>query len=139
MQRIVIDPLPVVTVGSVPRILIVDDEDSVACVFKRILKQFSNYEAVTATQGENALQLFRQQHFDLLITDYQMPQLDGIALAEKIRQLSSQIPIIIITAFDDEKLHQQATKLSINIILRKPVEITELHQAASEALQKTSS
>lgn len=137
MHHIVIDQPFMITVTRVPRILIVDDEDSVAFIFERALKRLANYETVAITESTEALHIFRQQHFDLVITDYHMPKMNGVTLVKRIRQLSSQIPILMITAFDDSELHRQAVELSIQTILRKPVDIVQLYQTVSGLLQES--
>ncbi len=137
MQQIVMDQPFVVTITRVPRILIVDDEDSVAYVFRRALKRLADYEVVAVTDSREALEVFNEQHFDLVITDYQMPKMNGITLSKKIRQLSSHIPIIMITAFADEALHYQAAAHAIHSVLRKPIDIVELYHVVSNVLQET--
>ena len=86
--------------GSVAlqRILIVDDEENVALTFQDSLERLPNCEVAIATNGEQALQLFEQQPFDLLITDYKMPDMDG----GRVRQLYRRTAIIMITAYGSE-------------------------------------
>jgi CheY-like chemotaxis protein len=118
------------------RIMIVDDEEYVALTLKEGLEKLSNCEIDTATSGKVALQLFAQEPYDLLFTDYKMPDMDGVALAEQVRQLYPQTIIIMITAHSNSELYNQASSASIRCILNKPVQFSEIHRAATEALEE---
>ncbi|MBI1880722.1 MAG: response regulator [Chloroflexi bacterium] len=120
------------------RILIVDDEEYVALTLKEGLERLPNCEIVTATSGKAALQLCAQKPFDLLFTDYKMPDMDGMALAEQVRQLYPQTVIIMITAHSNRELYDQATGNSIRRILNKPVQFSEIRRVATEALEGSS-
>ena len=116
------------------RILIVDDEENVALTLQDGLERLPNCEINIATNGEQALQLFEQQPFDLLITDYKMPGTDGITLAARVRQLYPRTIIIMITAYGDETLREQAARVSIQRVLDKPVGLAKIRCVALEAL-----
>ncbi len=116
------------------RILIVDDEETVALTLQAGLEKLPNCEIITAAGGEQALQLFKRQPFDLLLTDYKMPGIDGLTLAARVRQLYPHTVIIMITAYSDDYLNKQAADISIRRVLDKPVEFSEIRRAASEAL-----
>jgi CheY-like chemotaxis protein len=118
-------------------ILVVDDEPNVVSMFQSALKKLVNCEVMTATSGKQALQLFECQAFDLLITDYVMPDMDGIALAKQVRQTYPQTAIVMVTAYANESLRRQAGSISIRRILDKPVETTDVRAAALEALGGT--
>ncbi|MEA3339837.1 MAG: ATP-binding protein [Chloroflexota bacterium] len=116
------------------RILVVDDEENVALIIQDNLESLPNYEISIATSSEQALRLFEQQPFDLLITDYMMPGADGITLATRVRQTYPQTAIIMITAYSDDALREQAARASIQHILDKPVGLAEIHRVVSETL-----
>jgi len=115
-------------------ILIVDDEENIAMILQDGLERLPNCEITIATSGEQALRLFEQQSFDLLITDYRMPGTDGITLAVRVRQLYPRTVIIMITAYGDETLREQAARASIQRVLDKPVGLIEVRCVALEAL-----
>jgi CheY-like chemotaxis protein len=69
-----------------------------------------------------------------LITDYKMPGTDGITLAARVRQLYPRTVIIMITAYGDETLREQAARASIQRVLDKPVGLGEIRCVALEAL-----
>jgi CheY-like chemotaxis protein len=119
------------------RILVVDDEESVALTLEAGLERVPDSEVATATSGEQALQLFEEKPFDLLITDYKMPGTDGMTLATRIRQLYPKTIIILVTAYSSEELRQQAARVSIQHILDKPVKLADVRAVALEALNQT--
>jgi CheY-like chemotaxis protein len=116
------------------RILVVDDEENVALTLQAGLESLADCEVAVATSGEQALRLFRQQPFDLLITDYRMPDIDGLALAARVRELHPEIAIILVTAYGSDALQQDAARGSILYVLDKPVGISEIRQVARQAL-----
>jgi CheY-like chemotaxis protein len=118
------------------RILVVDDEEKVAIGLRDSLVMLPDCEITAATSGEQALQLFRQQPFDLLITDYNMPGTNGMTLARRVRQSHSQTAIIIITGCASDALREQAARVSIRRVLQKPVPIAKIRSVALEALIK---
>jgi CheY-like chemotaxis protein len=120
--------------GIVRRILVVDDEENVALTLQAGLERLPNCEVSVATSGEEALQLFEQQPFDLVVTDYKMPGTDGMTLAVRIRQKYPQAAIVMITAYSSDELREQAARASIQHILDKPVKLTEVRSAALDAL-----
>src|ERR687893_2922757 len=82
------------------RILLVDDEHSVQTLLSYPLRK-DGYEVVSAHDGQEALQRFAEQRFDLVVLDLMLPKLDGIEVCRRLRG-RSQVPIIILTAKDDE-------------------------------------
>ncbi len=116
------------------RILVVDDEEIVVLTIQDILEELPNCEIAVSTSGQQALQLFEQQPFDLLITDYRMPDMDGLTLATRVRQLYPRTSVIMITAYGSDDLREQAARAYIQRTLDKPVELEEIRGAALEAL-----
>ena len=118
------------------RILVVDDEVNLALMLKDGLNKLPNCEVAMATSGEQALQLFAEQPFDLLITDYKMPGLDGLTLATRIRRLYPLTAIVMMTAYGNDDLRARATRVNIRHFLDKPVQLTDIRLAVLEALSQ---
>lgn len=116
------------------RVLIVDDEEFVALTLSEALSSLPNCEVSAATDAAKALELFEEQPFDLLITDYKMPETNGIDLAAKIRDLYPQTVVIMVTAYGDDMLREQATESSIQRIMDKPVRLADIRKVTLEAL-----
>lgn len=79
------------------RILLVEDEASIRNTIKLNL-ELSDYEVVTAENGSEALDKVMSQHFDLLILDVMLPDMDGFQICEQIRLSDFETPIIFVTA-----------------------------------------
>lgn len=80
------------------RILLVDDNAHGMLARRSILEEFG-YTVVSASSGPEALNLVEQQGFDLIVTDYRMPGMDGVALITALRAREFQNPIILLSGF----------------------------------------
>ena len=79
------------------KILLVDDSRTIRNIQKNALKQLGHSEIVEAEDGIQALHLFKEQLPDLVLIDWNMPNMDGITLVRKIRELHSRVPLIMCT------------------------------------------
>jgi len=116
------------------RILIVDDDDGVAFTLESVLERLPNAEITVATSGKEALALFSQENFDLVFTDYKMPDMNGIELTKAIRAINPTAMVIIITAHSNLSLQAEASNLEVHRYLKKPLDIKEIRQTAQDAL-----
>ncbi len=117
------------------RILIVDDEENQTFALQAALKKLPDCQTVSAHSGDEALAELGRQPYDLLITDYHMPGMNGLALAARARRLYPSMPIIMLTAFGDEVLRQVVSRDWINRLLDKPVHLNEIRDAVQSMLQ----
>lgn len=109
---------------STKRILIVDDEESILTVLKGSLKKLGpDYQVVTVTDGFAALDALLEQPFELVVTDYNMAQMDGLELMEAIRYAQPDAHIIMITAYGCETLEREVERLKVFRYLTKPLDI----------------
>lgn len=84
------------------KILLVDDEvDLLELMSKRI--ESWGYDLIVATNGKEALDMLKSEEPDIIVLDYMMPDMDGVATLKKIRAMHNKIPVIMFTAFPDEK------------------------------------
>ena len=81
------------------RILIIDDEKDMLVLLKRIITEETEHEAVTESDPKRALELFRENPFNLVITDLKMPKMDGMQVLEKVREMDPNVTVVILTAF----------------------------------------
>jgi two-component system, response regulator, stage 0 sporulation protein F len=117
------------------QILIVDDEESVLLVLKNsLIKLGDAYQVSTASTAFSALEQIQSRSFDLVVTDYKMPDMDGLQLMEAIRMIQPQARLIMMTAYGTEKLEQQVSQLEAYRYLTKPLEISAFRQIVREAL-----
>ena len=109
------------------RILVIDDEDNICEILREYLKR-EGHDAVTALNGERGLVLFRESHFDIVITDLNIPDFTGWDIAEQIRKEKPDTFIILLTGggtkIDDFTNHGK----NIDVILQKPINFTRLSE-----------
>ena len=116
-----------------PRILVVDDEASIRDLLSKTLK-FAEYEVDVAPDGRSALERMRIYPYDLLIVDLKMPGMDGLSLIRQVKQLNSDMPVIIITGFSTESSAIDAVNLGVAGYLTKPFRVPQVLAAAAKAL-----
>lgn len=105
-------------------VLVVDDEQSLRDFVRRNL-EVRKYHVHTATNGMEALAIFKAQSIDLAVVDLMMPHMDGIELIRRIRQVS-YVPIIVLSALDEEEDRIRALQIGADDYLTKPFGIKEL-------------
>ncbi len=118
---------------SKKQILIVDDEKPILTVLENSLKKL-DYHVATATDGFVALDYLLEQPFDLVITDYNMGEIDGLELLEAIHYAQPSAQVIMITAYGSDALKAETRRLQAYRYLTKPLEINTFRQVVQEAL-----
>ncbi|MEP6848269.1 MAG: response regulator transcription factor [Acidobacteriota bacterium] len=106
------------------KVLVVDDEPQITRVLRHSLTAH-RYDVRTAADGLSALDTFRDWHPDLIITDLQMPEMDGIGFCREVRKTSS-VPIIILSVKGEERTKVQALDAGADDYVTKPFGIDEL-------------
>jgi CheY-like chemotaxis protein len=106
-------------------ILLVDDDISSLYLLSYILES-RTIKTTKATNGVEAAEILKNTNFDMIITDYTMPYMDGIELALIARELRPCIPIIMITAVISADVVEMAAMAGISQILSKPFNIEHL-------------
>lgn len=107
------------------RILLVEDEENLRTTI-RLNLEMEGYGVTEVCDGKSAFSQFRSAHFDLIILDVMLPEMDGYTLCQKIRLENRQVPIIFLTAkgASDERI--QGLKLGADDYLSKPFNLEEL-------------
>lgn len=114
-------------------ILVVDDKRVQLKTLRRGLRT-RGYRVVEALNGQDALDLLDQEpQIDLVLTDYAMPEMNGIELLQKIRQTNKAIPVIIMTAYGDRELVVEAIHYRGNGFIDKPFDMDELLEVISQS------
>ena len=114
-------------------ILVVDDDPVISRLLSTNLKA-RGYEVVTATDGEEALDVIEREAVDLIILDIMMPHVDGIEVCRRIREWS-RVPIIMLSARGDEKGKVHCLDLGADDYLTKPFGVSELIARVKTALR----
>lgn len=120
-----------------PLILIVDDEPSIRRYVRSTLES-RDYQALTASDGAEALQKIDTELPDLIILDIMMPNIDGFEVCRRLREWS-QIPIIMLSARDDEMDKVKCFELGADDYLTKPFGVEELVARVRAVLRRTES
>ncbi|MBC8031265.1 MAG: response regulator transcription factor [Pyrinomonadaceae bacterium] len=107
-----------------PRILVVDDEPQLTRVLRTGLSSHG-YEVRVAADGLSALETFGDWHPDLVVTDLAMPNVDGLELCRRLREIST-VPILVLSARGEEKTKVEALDLGADDYVTKPFGIDEL-------------
>ena len=118
------------------KILIIDDELSVRRLVRRLLER-AGFAVVEASDGSGASAMVRQERPDLVLLDMHMLRLDGIAALEEIRMVDRSIPIIMLTADNDDKRVQLALDNGASEFLAKPFDPEKLVAAVKARLAES--
>ncbi len=115
----------VIRLGAKLNILYVEDDKALLEETSNILKKiFKSVE--TARSGTEGLLKFTQNHYDLVITDIEMPDLNGLAMSQKIKEIDSQVPIVVISAYSNSSYLIEAINIGINYYVLKPILLPQL-------------
>ncbi len=126
-------PQPLTTCNE--RILVIDDEEPIADIITKMTERLG-YDVTMTTSSTEALKLFRAQPdlFDLVITDYTMPELTGEELAKEFMTIRPSIPIILCTGYSSQINAEKAKSIGICAFIMKPVNKKTLGQTIREVL-----
>ncbi|MEZ2146974.1 response regulator [Bradyrhizobium sp. DN5] len=118
-----------------PKILIADDEDSMRTLVARAIAM-DGHETVTAQDGAEALEILTREDgaFDLLLTDIQMPVMDGIALALSAARDFPELTILLMTGFADQRERASNLNALVHDVVTKPFSVADIRTAVADAL-----
>jgi CheY-like chemotaxis protein len=118
-----------------PKVLIADDEDSMRQLVARAIAM-DGHETVTAQDGAEALEILTREDgaFDLLLTDIQMPVMDGIALALSAARDFPQLTILLMTGYADQRERASNLNALVHDVVTKPFSVADIRTAVADAL-----
>ena len=116
------------------RVIIVEDDTQFRIALGLTLKRLGADVAAEMPDGQAALEWLRSEHPDLILTDCQMPRLDGIALVRRLRASGDQTPVIMISGQTEQQLIDIALKAGVNQYLAKPLSTPMLEAAIERTL-----
>lgn len=118
-----------------PPIVVVDDDETVGWMIQRFLTIVAHtYPVQTFTRGEDALVFLERNQVFCVFTDYAMPEMDGLALAHKIRDRWPDLPIILMTGSDLAAVEANAKDVGCSQIILKPVLPATIQSAITSLL-----
>jgi DNA-binding NtrC family response regulator len=112
-------------------VLIVDDEPDIFWVMEHLLKQ-EGFVLIRALNGRETLVVMGKKHFELVLLDAKLPDIEGLALAKKIKKMDSTVPIVLISGYlsrDDEIVQDALSSGLISEYISKPFQHTEILNA----------
>ena len=119
------------------RILLVEDEENIRDTVK-LNFELEGYEVVDAANGRDALRYAKEQHFDIMILDVMLPEVDGFQICEQIRLTDRDTPIIFLTAKDQSQDRILGLKKGADDYLTKPFVFEELMLRVRRLIERTS-
>ncbi|MDX9781860.1 MAG: response regulator, partial [Bacteroidales bacterium] len=120
------------------KILVVEDDKITRRLIKEILSR-GGYEVIEGEDGSQALELFKKEKPDLVITDYQMPVMNGLRLLSEVRGINPAVPVIMLTGFGDIALTIKAIQIGAFDFLEKPINAPQLKNVVTSALSSVQS
>ena len=114
-------------------ILYVEDDEAVREQMSMILKMLSNVVDV-AENGEEALNKYKNNKYDLIITDITMPKMNGLEFSKEIKKLNPNQKIILISAHREDEFTKEAENIGINGFIFKPIELDEMSLVLKEVM-----
>ena len=117
-------------------ILIVDDEQIIRNVLKRKLEQTTAFQVFTAEDGVPALELFKREKIDLVISDLLMSEMNGIELLRQLKSIDPVVPVIIITGYGTLDDAIEAIHLGAEDFIKKPFDISDVIETIEKTFRK---
>lgn len=123
--------------GNPPHLLIIDDEIGMLSLLSELLIS-EGYRVTTSQSAMEGWRILESQkiEFDLILSDFNMAQLNGIGLLKKINQLKSKIPFILMTAFGNLETEEEALRCGAFSYIAKPFALQKLNQLIKSAVEK---
>lgn len=115
------------------RVLVVDDEEAVLTLFRKTFER-AHFDVDTAPDGAAAIDCLRNNDYDLLVTDLQMPGVGGLSVIREARRLGNDVPVVIVTGRSTEASAIEAINLGVSAYLTKPFRMGNIMAAAARAL-----
>ena len=117
------------------RILLVDDNAHGLCARKSVLEELG-HRISTASSGADAMEQFGSHKFDLVVTDYKMPRMDGIELIKRLRKQAPGLPVVLISGYVDSLGLNEATTGADVVIQKSANEVSHLVRSVNRLLRR---
>lgn len=112
-------------------LLCVEDNKTTQLIYSSIFKSITK-KIIFTNNGKDGFEIFKREKIDIIITDYEMPNLNGIEMIKLIREINKDVPIILVSAVQEIDIIVEALTLNVNNFLKKPIIITEVIQAVEK-------
>jgi CheY-like chemotaxis protein len=115
------------------RILVIEDEDSVRDILSRMLTA-KGHHVVSASGGQEGIEKFKSESFDLVFTDLGMPRVSGWYVGKAVKKMNATVPVAMITGWGMELNREKMTENGIDLIISKPFNLDQVMELVSEAI-----
>jgi two-component system, response regulator, stage 0 sporulation protein F len=120
---------------QLPAILIVEDEPDILTILHRLIRALtSDYDIITAGSGTAALEQLALRTVRLVITDYNMPGMNGLQLAAAVKARVPGMPVVLMTAYTTPDLMRRARDRGVDRYLSKPFQVSTIEQVVQDLL-----
>ena len=117
------------------RIMIIEDDEEMRSLLKDFFEE-EGFETDSVSNGVDALRMFSEDHFDLVITDIRMPGLTGLDILPRIRRLKPETPVIVMTAYGSDDVRRRAFERGATTYLEKPIQLSKLRSVIREMVSR---
>jgi DNA-binding response OmpR family regulator len=117
------------------KILAVDDDAKIRNLLDTLLRR-KGHQVLTADHGQQGIDVYQRERPDITILDIEMPNMNGIEVLRRIREVNPQAPVIILTGVGTGALEKQARELGVNHFLEKGFSLHELGEALKRLMQE---
>lgn len=119
-------------------ILIVDDQFGIRLLLQEVFKK-DGYKTYTAENGKQALEIAKKNKPSLVLLDFKLPGMDGIEILKRLKEMDSEIKVIMMTAYGELDMIQEAIDLGAITYYSKPFDIDEVRNAVKKYVPVTTS
>ena len=116
-------------------ILAVDDDEKIRDLLSTLLRR-KGHHVLTASHGQKGIDVFRRERPDVTILDFEMPDMDGLAVLRQIREIDPRAPVIMLTGAGTVVREKQARELGVTDFLAKGFSLLELGAALNQILKR---
>src|SRR2546428_758819 len=120
------------------RCLVVDDEESVRSMLADVIESVG-HQATMVNGGAEAIERFRAESFDVVLTDLAMPRVSGWQVARAVKQIAPRVPVFLVTGFGVELTPEERRAHGVDLVLVKPLQIQEILDALAEVARSAAS
>lgn len=119
------------------KVLIVDDEEELCLLVKHNLEHTGEFKVSTAFSGKEGIEAVKKTDFDLVITDFKMPDMDGEQVLNVIKKSNPELPVILFSIYHDDCASIDASvKNKADGLICKPIDQKQLYKVIKDALAK---
>jgi CheY-like chemotaxis protein len=134
-DKVLVDLESGLSLATVLHILVVDDDLAVAQTIVQVL-DLLGYKSIRCSNAMEALSQIESQHFDLVLTDYRMPEMTGLDLVSQLRRDECDIPVVMMTGYLATAERFSPEKLGVFSVLQKPINQAQLEKTVRDCLNE---